>query len=359
MEYVRDSDAAPARGLPDPLEGLECLPDVEEVLERAHVVSLPMRVRFRGVSTREALVIEGPKGWGEFSPFLDYGAQEAANWLRCGLEMAYVGAPPRLREKIAVNATVPAVAPGEVAAVLERFPGCTTIKVKVAEKGQTLAEDIARVNEVRALCPGAKIRVDANRGWSVPEAVEAAKRLGPLDYLEQPCGSVAELKELRKLLVRAGIFARVAADESIRKAEDPFLVAEQHAADVAVVKAAPLGGPRRVLAVAEFMRSRGLDITVASALDTGVGMNAGLAAVAALPRHEDDDGTNVPPAAAGLGTAQLFVADITPERPIVNGHMDTAPLAPEPARLKEFAAAPDRRDWWYERLRECWQIIAE
>ena len=267
--------------------------NVEDMLARAHVVSLPLRVRFRGVREREALLFEGPKGWGEFSPFLEYGVPESAEWLRCGLEMAFAGPPPRLRDKIAVNATVPAVAPWQVDEVLAHFPGCQVVKVKVAEQGQTLADDVARV----------------------------------------------------------------AADESIRRASDPYAVAERGAADVAVVKAAPLGGPRAVLRIADFMRTRGLNITVASALDTGVGMNAGLASVAALPQLVDDSHVAVPPAAAGLATQRLFVADVTPWRQLVDGYLSTELLAPEPERLAEFAASGERKDFWINRVTECWNYL--
>lgn len=313
-----------------------------------------MRVKFRGVTTREALIVEGPKGWGEFSPFLEYDAPEAANWLACAVEMGWQGAPMPVRDRIEINATVPAVGKDEVSSVLARFPGCRTVKVKVAEKGQTLADDVARVQAVRELIPNAIVRVDANRGWSVQEALEAAKQLGPLDYMEQPCWSVEELKELRQLLVRNGLFVRVAADEAIRKAEDPYLVARYNAVDVAVVKAAPLRGPRNVLKLAEYMRARGLDITVASALDTGVGMNAGIAAVAALPKMTDDEDFDVPPAAAGLGTQRLFVEDVTEDRPIVDGHMDATMLAPSIDRLESLAAPADRKNWWFNRVKECW-----
>jgi len=290
--------------------------NVEDMLARAHVVSLPLRVRFRGVREREALLFEGPKGWGEFSPFLEYGVPESAEWLRCGLEM-----------------------------------------VKVAEQGQTLADDVARVAAVRAYAPDASIRVDANGGWSVAEALAALAELGPLDYVEQPCATVEELAELRTKLVHRGLYVRVAADELIRRASDPYAVAERGAADVAVVKAAPLGGPRAVLRIADFMRVRGLNITVASALDTGVGMNAGLASVAALPQLVDDSHVAVPPAAAGLATQRLFVADVTPWRQLVDGYLSTELLVPEPERLAEFAASGERKDFWINRVTECWNYL--
>ena len=326
--------------------------NVDEILDRAHVVALPMAVRFRGVDTREALLIDGPAGWGEFAPFLEYDAVESAAWLRAGLEAAFQGFPAYRRSVVEVNATVPAVRPEEVPAVLDRYPGCRVVKVKVAEAGQTLADDVARVAAVREARPGALVRVDANRGWTVPEALEAARALGPLDYLEQPCHSVEELAQLRGELMRAGMFVRVAADESIRRAADPYRVADLRAADVAVVKTAPLGGVRRVLDLAADLRARHMDITVASALDTAVGMNAGLAAVAALPILEDDDGLDVPPPAAGLATGSLFVEDVAAPREIVDGFLPVDPVTPDPARLAALAAPAERRDWWFDRVRE-------
>ncbi|WP_460490755.1 enolase C-terminal domain-like protein, partial [Corynebacterium nasicanis] len=146
---------------------------IDDILDRAHVVSLPMAVRFRGVDTREALLIDGPAGWGEFAPFLDYDEVESAAWLRAGLEAAFTGFPAPRRTLVEVNATVPAVSPDEVPAVLDRYPGCRVVKVKVAEKGQTLADDVARVRAVREVLPGALVRVDANQAWTVPEALEA------------------------------------------------------------------------------------------------------------------------------------------------------------------------------------------
>lgn len=333
------------------------LPTVDEILERAHVVSLPMNVKFRGVTTREALLIDGPAGWGEFAPFLEYDAVESSSWLVAGLEAAWQGFPEPLRTHVEVNATIPAVPAHEVAQVLEKFPGCRTIKVKVAEKGQTLADDIARVNAVREARPGVVIRVDANTGWSVQEALEAAQQLGALDYLEQPCATVEELAEVRANLQRRGIFARVAADESIRRSDDPYRVAELRAADVAVVKVAPLGGVQRVLEVAQHLRAHTMDITVASALDTVVGMNAGLAAVAALPKLDDDDLLDVPPAAAGLATSQFFIEDVATPHTIVDGFMETTVITPESDRLDTLAASADRRDWWFDRLRESYSVL--
>ncbi|GAB3944783.1 o-succinylbenzoate synthase [Corynebacterium tapiri] len=333
------------------------VPAVEEIIERAHVVALPMAVRFRGVDTREAVLIEGPRGWGEFAPFEDYSPREAAAWLRSGIEAAWEGFPDPVRSSVEVNGTIPAVPAEKVAEVAARFPGCQTFKVKVAEKGQTLADDIARVAALREAVPNAIVRVDANRGWNVDEAVEAAKALGPLDYLEQPCHSAEELAQVRMQLQRAGIFCRVAADESIRRSEDPYRVAELRAADVAVVKVAPLGGVRRTLQLASDLNARHMDITVASALDTAVGLNAGLAAVAALGSVEDDEGIDVHPNPAGLATQALFVEDVCEPRQIVDGHLDVTPQAPDPARLEDLSAEAGRREAWLERLRAAYAYL--
>ncbi len=318
-----------------------------------------MVARFRGITTRQAALFEGPAGWGEFSPFVEYADAEAASWLAAGLEAAWKGLPRGRREAIDVNATIPAVDAQQVPELAARYPGCQTFKVKVAEPGQSLRADVARVEAVRAAVPGARIRVDANGGWTVEQALAAAAELGPLDYMEQPCASVEELAQLRGLLQRRGHFVRVAADESIRRAADPYRVAQLHAADVAVVKVAPLGGVRRVLALAQDLRAQHMDITVASALDTAVGLSAGLAAVSALPTITDDDGSDVPPAAAGLATQQLFAADVAAPRPLIDGRLPTAPAVPEPERLADLAADAATADWWRGRIERCWQVLAE
>lgn len=324
------------------------LPTAEELMERSVVVALPMRARFRGITTREALLIEGPAGWGEFAPFVEYPDEEAAAWLRGALEAAYSGLPSPRRERVEVNATIPALPPAEAAALVERYPGCRTFKIKVAEPGQHLDDDVARVNAVREARPEARIRVDANGGWTVKEAAEAAARLGELEYLEQPCRSADELRELRGELARLRIDTPVAADESIRKAADPFRVARLRAAEVAVLKAAPLGGAGRLLDIARELSGHGMSVTVASALDTAVGMNAGLAAAANLPEGR----------AAGLATQRLFEADVAEPRPLVDGELPAAPVEPEPARLEALAAAPGRRDWWLDRLARCREVLA-
>lgn len=315
-------------------------PPLDDLLERLHVVVLPMRVRFRGITMREVTLIDGPAGWGEFGAFLEYPPAEAAHWLASAVESSYAPRPSGIRDRIAINATVPAVAPGQVAEVLARFPGCTTAKVKVAEPGQTLAEDVARVNAVRAVIP--TVRVDANGGWSVPEAVAAAQALtadGTLEYLEQPCRTVAELAEVRRRVA-----VPVAADESIRKAEDPLAVVRAGAADIAVLKVAPLGG---IAALLDIAAQIDIPVVVSSALDSAVGITAGLAAAAALPRLTH---------ACGLGTGGLFVTDVVDLQP-ENGSLPVSDVVPDPARLAALAAPADRRDWWISRVRECHALL--
>lgn len=322
------------------------LPTVDELLDGAVVVSLPMRVRFRGITAREVLLLHGPAGWGEFGPFPEYGDDEAAHWLQSAIEAAWQGHPAPRRSRIAVNATVPAVGPDRVPDVLARFPGARTAKVKVAEPGQDLAQDLARVRAVRELVPA--VRIDANGGWTVDEAARALTALtadGPLEYAEQPCASVPELVELRR---RApGI--RVAADESIRRADDPLRVVRAGGADVAVVKVAPLGGVRRLVDLAGELSAHGVEVVVSSALDSVVGIATGLAAAAALPEL---------PYACGLGTGGFFTADVAPPLRMSEGSLEVVSVAPDPELLGAVRAAPNRVEWWHDRLKRCRSVLA-
>jgi o-succinylbenzoate synthase len=312
---------------------------LEEVLDRLHVVSLPMRVRFRGITTRELALIDGPAGWGEFGAFLEYDDAEAAHWLAAALDSAYRMPPPPLRTRIDVNATVPAVPAAQVPEILARFPGARTAKVKVAEPGQTLDDDVARVDAVRALVP--TVRVDANGAWTVAQAVEAAKVLGPLEYIEQPCATVDELAQVRRQ-----VDVPVAADESIRKAGDPLAVVRAGAADIAVLKVAPLGGISALLTIAGQID---IPVVVSSALDSAVGIAIGLAAASALPRLDH---------ACGLGTGRLFIEDVADSVEPVDGYLPVGPVTPDPARLAALAAAPDRRQWWIDRVRACYPLMS-
>lgn len=326
------------------------LPPLADLLARIQVVALPLRIRFRGIMIREAALFEGPQGWGEFAPFVEYGPQESAHWLASAIESAYAAWPAPVRPRVSVNATVPAIGPEQVTAVLQRFPGSTTAKVKVAEPAQTLADDLNRVAATRdALGATGRVRVDANGGWAVDQALDAIRQLAAydLEYVEQPCATVEELATLRRALAHSGINVRIAADESIRKAADPLRVKELDAADLIVVKVAPLGGVRRAL---DIVDATGLPAVVSSALDTSVGIAAGVALASALPTLEH---------ACGLGTVSLFEGDIADPPLIANGgHLVPDRVVPDPSLLQRYAASPERQAWWRERVAAAYGCLA-
>jgi O-succinylbenzoate synthase len=297
------------------------------------VFDLPMRVRFRRQDRRTGVLLRGPAGWGEFSPFPDYDAKTCSRWLAAAREAATDGWPAARRREIPVNTTVPAVDPETAHAMVARS-GCRTAKVKVAEPGQSLADDIARVEAVRdALGPDGAVRVDANAAWSVDDAVTALKALDEFDleYAEQPVASLEEMAQLRRR-----VDVRLAADESVRTAADPLRIAGLAAADIVVLKVQPMGGVRRCLEVAEAC---GLPVVVSSAVETSVGIAAGVALAAALPEL---------PFACGLGTVALLDGDVTDESLLpVDGVVPVRRVDPDPSR----ATADDpTRAWWLERL---------
>lgn len=307
-----------------------------------------MRVKFRGIMERETLLVRGPAGWGEFCPFPEYGDAESSRWLAAAIEAAWAGFPAPLRTAVPVNATVPAVDAARVPEVLARFGRVDAVKVKVAEQGQTLDDDAARVAAVRAALPEAAIRVDANGGWDVPAAVEALTRLSAvgLEYAEQPVPTIDGLAEVRSRLRAARAQVLIAADESVRKEDDPLKVARAGAADLIVVKVAPLGGVRRAL---DIVAQAGLPAVVSSALDTSVGIRAGLALAAALPEL---------PYACGLGTVSLFESDVTTD-PLVadDGAITLREVGADSGLLERFAASAERRDWWLARLRRVHALL--
>lgn len=324
------------------------VPPLHDLLATARVVALPLVTRFRGIDVREALLFEGPEGWTEFAPFAEYPDDEAATWLAAAIDFGWHATPPTVRDRVLVNATVPSVDPDAVPSVLERFPGCRTAKVKVAASDQTLAQDVARVRAVReAMGPEGRIRVDANGGWNVDEAEHAIHALAPFDleYVEQPCPTVEELAEIRTRTKYMGI--PIAADESVRRADDPLAVAAAGAADLLVIKAAPLGGIRRAL---DIVDRAGLPVVVSSALDTSIGLAMG-AHLAASVRNLDYD--------CGLGTASLLAADVTRD-PLLprDGAIDVRRVDPDPALLDRYAADPERTAWWIARLERCHARLA-
>jgi o-succinylbenzoate synthase len=300
----------------------------------ARVWSVPMRTRFRGIDVRDGVLVRGPAGWGEFSPFWDYDVAESRRWWASAVESAVDGWPAPVRSSVPVNVTVPAV-DAERAHAIVAASGCRTAKVKVAEPGQTPADDLARVEAVRdALGPAGAIRVDANAAWDVDTAVARIGELEGvgLEYVEQPCATLEELAALRRR-----IDVRVAADEVVRRAADPLHVDLSEACDVVVLKVQPLGGVRAALTVAE---AHGLPCVVSSALESSVGIAAGVALAAALPEL---------PFACGLATVALFTDDVTssPLLP-VDGALPVA--RPEPDRLLAVAADADTESRWRARL---------
>jgi o-succinylbenzoate synthase len=304
------------------------------------VYQVPLRTRFRGVTSRSGVLLRGAAGWGEWSPFPEYARPEIDAWWRAAVEAAETGWPAPVRSRVPVNSIVPAV-DAERAGAFAVAGGCRTAKVKVAERGQALADDLARVEAVRdALGPSGRVRIDANGAWSVEEAVRALRELArfDLEYAEQPCASVEELAELRPALARAGIDVPVAADESIRRSGDPERVAALGAADVAVLKVQPLGGVRACLELAERL---GLPVVVSSALESSVGIAAGLALAAALPEL---------PYACGLNTVALLARDVTDD-PLtaVDGAIEVRRVVPSD---DDWRAAEDLDQWWRRRLSE-------
>ncbi len=290
---------------------------------------VPMRLRFRGVDHREGVLLHGAAGWGEFSPFPEYGPEYSSRWLAAARDAALHPFPPAVRDRVPVNTTVPAVGPDRAHDLVVRS-GCTTAKVKVGEPGQDLAADVDRVAAVRAaLGPDGHVRVDANAAWDVATASLAIARLeraaGGLEYVEQPCATLEELAELRRR-----VDVPLAADESVRTADDPLRIAGLDAADIVVIKVQPLGGVHRAL---EVIDAAGLPAVVSSALETSVGLAAGVALAAALPAL---------PYACGLGTATLLAADVTghPLEP-VDGHLEVRRVAPERALLEQASPDPD------------------
>jgi o-succinylbenzoate synthase len=309
----------------------------------ARAYAIPMVTRFRGITVREGMVIEGPAGWGEFCPFPEYDDAEATAWLTAAIEACTVGWPDPVRGRVPINSTIPAVGP-EDAHRIAAAAGCGTAKVKVADHPDSLGEDLERLAAVRdALGPGGAVRCDANGRWDVDTAIAVIPRLdqaaGGLEYVEQPCATVDELAAVRRK-----VDVRIAADESIRRAEDPLRVAVAEAADVAVLKVTPLGGVRRALRVAEAC---GLPCVVSSALETSVGLSAGLALAGALPSLDF---------ACGLGTLSLLEGDLVSGtrslRPI-GGYLPVSPVSttPDPELLDRYAIRdPERAAWWQTRL---------
>ncbi|MFB2554356.1 o-succinylbenzoate synthase [Herbiconiux liangxiaofengii] len=317
-----------------------------------HVVAIPLHTRFRGQTVRELALFDGPKGWTEFSPFLEYDDAEASTWLAAATAFGWHDLPALHRDRILVNATLPAVPAGQVDEVLAHYDGCRTVKVKVAERGQTLADDVARVRRAREVVGDeGRVRIDANGGWNVDEAEHAIRSLAEFDleYVEQPCASVEELVEIRQR-VGDSLDILIAADESVRKADDPVAVARAGAADLIVVKAQPLGGVARALRI---VAEAGLPAVVSSALESSVGIAMGAHLAAALPSLEFD---------CGLATVDLFTGDVVGPAQSLVPHGGSIPVERPrvDAALLERHRAPDaRRRWWAERVARTHALLGE
>ena len=314
----------------------------------AAVWSVPLRTRFRGLVVRDGALIRGDAGWGEFSPFWDYDDHESRRWWLAAREAADAGWPAPVRASVPVNVTVPAVDPVRAREIVASSGGCRTAKVKVAEPGQTAADDEARLEAVRdALGPEGRIRVDANTAWDVEEAVARLaaydRAAGGLEYAEQPVRTVDELAALRRRT-----HVPLAADESVRRSDDPMAVVRRAAADVVVLKVQPLGGVRACLELAERM---GLPVVVSSALESSVGLAAGIALAAALPEL---------PYACGLATGRLFTDDVVADPLLpVAGAIAVRRPEPDPAALARTAAAPDLAARWSDRMNRVVALVTE
>ena len=318
---------------------------LNQLLASMQVVALPLKSKFRGISEREVALFEGPAGWGEFAPFLEYDDVESSNWLLSAIDAATNPAPMAYRGFIKVNATLPAINNAkEIEELLQSFAGCDTVKIKV---GENLGEDIVRVARVRALLPKAKLRLDVNGAWSVDQALvnlyEIYEEVGPLEYIEQPCATLAELRQLKEKLV---IDFKITGDEVIRKAKDPFAIDLQGAVDVLMLKVAPLGGVTRAREIGAHHK---LPMVVSSALDSAVGIGYGLQLAASLPSLDY---------ACGLATGQLLSADIA-TMPLVNGELAVRSISPDADLLAKYAVPVERLTWWKERTKRAFYAGTE
>ena len=306
----------------------------QQLLDSLRVIALPMKTNFRGISVREVALIKGSHGWGEFSPFLEYDAAEAAPWLACAIEAATTPKPLLYRSSVAINGTIPALnEPEALKAIVNSFPGVNTFKVKV---GNNLVEDLARVNAIRQLRPNAKVRIDVNGLWSVAQAEEFLSSVGEVEYVEQPC---ATLEELRELKARTSV--KIVGDEILRKASNPFEIDLSGAIDFLMLKVQPLGGIKRAHALAEHHK---LPIVISSALESAVGINYGLMLAASFKEMNFD---------CGLGTGSLLAADVS-HLPIVDGKIKISEFEPQ---LDGLDVAPDRFEWWKNRIMRTAELL--
>ena len=316
---------------------------LEEALASLRVLALPMRTTFRSLDIRETALFKGENGWGEFAPFVEYSDQESLPWLESAIEAADKPLSPALREFIPINATVPASNDeAEIEQILSWYPGVDTVKIKV---GTGVKEDIARIQAVRKHLPKAKIRIDVNGSWSVKEALSNISAIYQvtedlLEYVEQPVSSLSELKQLKEGM---SVDLKIAGDEVLRKAEDPFAINLDGAIDVLMLKVSPLGGIKRALELANHHQ---LPVVVSSALESAVGISYGLALAARVPNLDY---------ACGLGTSALFKQDVS-DIPIVNGAMKATNYPIDLERIERFELKGERLEWWRNRISRVWNL---
>ena len=317
---------------------------LEEALASLRVVALPMKTKFRGLQIRETALIQGSAGWGEFAPFIEYDARESIPWLESAIEAATTNFPSGMRSSIPVNATIPdSDDEGEIEKILSWYPGVNTVKIKV---GTGIREDLVRIARVRKYLPNAKIRIDVNGSWNVDDAVFNIRTIYGevagtfLEYVEQPVATLEELKELKERLI---VDVKIAGDEVLRKAIDPFEIDLEGAIDVLMLKVSPLGGIDRSLKLAAHHK---LPVVVSSALESAVGISHGLRLASAIPHLEY---------ACGLATGALFVSDVG-NIPITNGAMSVSAPEIDDERLQRFAVSADRLEWWRNRISEVWKL---
>jgi o-succinylbenzoate synthase len=306
----------------------------QQLLDTLRVIALPMKTKFRGITVREVALIKGEYGWAEFSPFLEYDDAESAPWLASAIEAATQPRPKLFRTSIAVNGTIPALNdPVDLKKVVDSFPGVNTFKVKV---GTNLAEDLARIDVIRELQPQAKIRIDVNGLWSVDQAETFLNAAGKIEYAEQPCATITELRELK---CRTSV--KIVGDEILRKAAEPFKVDLKGAIDYLMLKVQPLGGIKRAHALAEH---HNLPVVVSSALESAVGINYGLTLAASFEEMNFD---------CGLGTGSLLAADVA-QLPIVDGKIEISEFEPQ---LTGLDVASDRFEWWKNRIMRTAELL--
>jgi O-succinylbenzoate synthase len=312
----------------------------QQLLDTLRVIALPMKTKFRGISVREVALVKGEYGWGEFSPFLEYDDAESAPWLASALEAATTPKPKLYRTSVAINGTIPATNDKKVIDdLITSYSGVKTYKVKV---GDNLSEDIVRLARIRSLGRKVNIRIDVNGLWSVEQALTNLyafyENVGPFEYVEQPCATLDELRELKS---KIRIPLKIAVDEVIRKSPDPFALDLQGAADIVMLKVQPLGGIKRAHAIAEHYK---LPIVVSSALESTVGINYGLTLAASFKEMNFD---------CGFGTGSLLSADVA-HLPIVDGKIEISEFEPQ---LDGLDVAPDRFEWWKNRIMRTAELL--